>query len=74
MLPDLGRILATLGAILLAIGLLLIWFPGFRLGNLPGDFTISLKNGKIYLPLGSSLLISVLLTLCLWLVQFFRRP
>lgn len=61
-------LLAGLGLILLAG---IIWLLGrfnFPLGGLPGDFRFQSENFSCFIPLASSLLISVLLTLILNLV------
>ncbi|HEY4485995.1 MAG TPA: DUF2905 domain-containing protein [Nitrospiria bacterium] len=74
-LSDLGRILIFLGAALFVIGALILWGPkipglGF-LGRLPGDVRIERNNVSLYIPITTSLLISLLLTLLIWL--FTRR-
>jgi hypothetical protein len=71
--PELGRLLAGLGLLLVIVGALLMWAPSIRLGHLPGDFVIPFKNGRLYLPLGTCLVLSVLLTLVLGLVNLLRR-
>ena len=68
----LGRVLITLGMILVAAGLL-VTFAGrlpFKLGRLPGDIYIHGKNSSFYFPLATCILISVLLSLVMWI---FRR-
>jgi hypothetical protein len=64
-----GRVLIVVGLALTALGLLLTAFPGLRPGRLPGDITLGSGNLRIYLPLGTSLLLSVLLTVVLWLLN-----
>ncbi len=69
---ELGRVLIVAGGVLLAIGLVLVL--GLRvpwLGRLPGDFTFGGPHTRVYVPLGTSLLVSIVLTLLLRL--FFRR-
>jgi hypothetical protein len=71
-LPGLGRLLVIIGATLLLLGVSMLW--GFRipwLGHLPGDFVIRGSNVKVYIPLGTCLLISVVVSLILWV--FGRR-
>ncbi len=66
----LGRTLILAGAILIVIGLL-VSFSGrlpFRIGRLPGDFVIHGKNSVFYFPLMTSLVLSLLLSLALWLI------
>lgn len=62
--------LITLGVILLVMGLLWPLLSKLGLGNLPGDIRIERKNGTFYFPITSSLLVSAILTLILWI---FRR-
>jgi len=66
----LGRWLILLGAVLIGIGALISILPRLPipLGKLPGDLVFRGKNWVFYLPLGSSLLLSLLLTVLLWLI------
>jgi len=60
----LGRGLMTLGAVLLALGLLLWWSPQIPLlGKLPGDLRIERDGFVVYLPLTSCLVVSAALSL-----------
>ena len=61
------------GAVLLAAGLILTFGEKLpiRIGRLPGDIVIRGKNSVFYFPLATSLLLSALLTLGMWL--FNRR-
>ncbi|ATQ67007.1 MULTISPECIES: DUF2905 family protein [Methylosinus] len=61
------KLLIGAGAVLILVGLL--WLLGERLGlgRLPGDIVVDRGNFKIYIPLASSLLVSVLLSLAFWL-------
>jgi hypothetical protein len=70
-LGALGRTLIALGAVVALLGVLLVVadrFPGLRIGKLPGDIFVERDNFRFYLPLGTSLLISIVLSLVLWLV------
>ena len=65
-----GRLLILLGGVLLALGLCLTLFGRVpMLGRLPGDFVHRKGNFTLYVPLASSLLLSVLLTLLLALLR-----
>ena len=71
MSAGLGRTLIFLGAVLIVIGLL-ITFGGklpFRIGRLPGDIVIRGKNSVFYFPLATSILLSLVLSVILWLVN-----
>lgn len=64
------RILIYLGLALIAAGLLWLGAERLGLGKLPGDIVIRRKNFTVYVPLVSSIVISVLLTLIL---RLFKR-
>ena len=65
-----GRFLIILGAILIVVGALISILPRLPIpiGRLPGDLVFRGKNWVFYFPLGTSILLSVVLTLILWLV------
>ncbi len=68
----LGRILIACGVFLLILGVLVILggkLP-LHLGRLPGDIYIRGKNTTFYFPLATCLLLSVVLSVLMWL---FRR-
>jgi hypothetical protein len=67
---DLGRMLILLGGILLLLGIALTAFGGLGLGRLPGDFVYRRGNVTVFFPLMTSILLSIALSLLLWL---FRR-
>lgn len=67
---DIRRSLIILGIVLLLTGLLWPLLSRLGLGRLPGDIAIERGNFRFYFPLVSSLVVSVVLTLLLWL---FRR-
>lgn len=65
-----GRLLVVAGLLLAGIGLLLILgdkLP-FRIGRLPGDIVYKGKNTTFYFPLMTSIILSVLLSLVMWLI------
>ncbi len=73
-LGGLGKLLLAAGAVLAGVGLVLILaerFPGLRIGRLPGDIAVERERFRLYFPLGTSLVVSVVLTLLFWL--FGRR-
>ncbi|HWB83651.1 MAG TPA: DUF2905 domain-containing protein [Bryobacteraceae bacterium] len=68
----LGRVIILMGLALVLLGLL-ITFAGrlpLRLGRLPGDIHIQGRNSSFYFPLTTCILVSVIVSLFLWL---FRR-
>jgi len=71
MSPELGRFLVVVGVLLVILGTLAI--AGIRLpfGRLPGDIAITGDRGGLFVPLGTMLVVSAVLTLLLNL--FIRR-
>ena len=70
-----GRTIVFVGLVMVAIGLLVIGLTrlGLPLGKLPGDLFYRGKNVSVFAPLGTSLLLSVLLSLALFLFNYLRR-
>jgi len=65
-----GRALLVFGAVLLLLGGALIIAEKLGLGRLPGDIVVERKNFRLYAPLATSLLVSVVLTV---LANLFLR-
>ena len=63
------RWLIILGAALLVLGLAWPWLQKLGLGRLPGDIVIERENFRLYLPIGTSLVVSAVITLVLWLIN-----
>ena len=73
---QLGKVLVIAGVVLVGLGLILMLgsrFSFFGLGKLPGDLAYKGRTFSFYFPIVTSLLISVVLTLLLWLFSFFSR-
>jgi len=72
---DLGRILVFFGIVLVVIGgiVMLLGRTGLPLGRLPGDILYRGKNATFYFPLATSILVSVVLSVILYLIGHFRR-
>ena len=64
------RVLVVLGLVLVAAGLLWPWLSKLGLGRLPGDIRIETEGGGFYFPIVTSLVISIVLSIILWI---FRR-
>jgi len=74
-LREIGKLLVVVGVVLVAAGLLLTLggrLP-FRLGRLPGDIAYQGRHGSFYFPIVTCILLSVALTLILWIVNLIRR-
>lgn len=63
------RILVTIGVVLLLVGLAWPWLMRLGLGRLPGDIRIERDGFTFFLPLTTSIVVSVLLTLLFWLLR-----
>lgn len=73
-MPDLTRLLIGLGTLLLVLGALValaarLYLP---LGRLPGDLTWRGRNTTVFVPLASSLLLSLLLSALFWIINRLR--
>ena len=75
MIHDLGKSLLAIGILVAVLGgiLLLADRTGFPLGRLPGDLSFKGKNVSVYFPLGTSILVSLVLSGLLYLISRFRR-
>ncbi|MGA8300846.1 MAG: DUF2905 domain-containing protein [Terriglobales bacterium] len=74
-MAEMGRILVILGIALVVIGgiVMLLGRTGLPLGRLPGDITYRGKNTTFYFPLASSILISVVLSIVMFVIGRLRR-
>jgi hypothetical protein len=64
-----GRAIIAVGVVIVIAGALVEFAPALRLGRLPGDFTFGNQNVRFFLPLGTSLLLSILLTIVVALMN-----
>ena len=72
-MEQLGKILIFAGIVLVAVGLI-IYFAGSKLGwigHLPGDIRIVRENVKIYFPITTMIVLSLLLSLIIYLIRRF---
>jgi hypothetical protein len=68
-----GWMLLALGLVIAGVGLVWILAPSIPwLGRLPGDIGIERENFRFYFPLVTCLLLSVLLSLLVWIIGLFR--
>lgn len=64
-----ARWLIILGIVLVMAGLLWPWLTRLGLGRLPGDIVVERENFRFYFPITSSILISIVLSVILWLLN-----
>ncbi|NLG19254.1 MAG: DUF2905 domain-containing protein [Fibrobacter sp.] len=67
---DVGRFLVVAGTIILVLGLFFMLSDKLPLGKLPGDLQLGSGRFKVYIPVATSILISIVLTL---VINFFSR-
>jgi hypothetical protein len=69
-----GWALVIAGLIIAGIGLIWVLAPGLPpLGRLPGDIVIERPNSRFYFPIVTCIVISVVLSLVVWLIQAVTR-
>jgi len=64
-----AKLFILTGIVLLLVGLIIVAAERFGLGRLPGDIVIEREGFTLYLPLATSLLVSLGLTIVLWLLS-----
>ena len=75
----LGKTLIFIGFLFIITGAILVFYPKLFswFGNLPGDIRIERENSRLFIPLGSMILISVILTVIFnaigWILSFILR-
>jgi Protein of unknown function (DUF2905) len=69
----LGKTMLIIGSIIMATGVLILIFGKIPfIGKLPGDIAVKGKNWSFYFPLASSILLSIILSLILYLIRKFK--
>ena len=74
-LRELGKLLLVIGIVLAGTGALLMFgvkLP-FRLGRLPGDIVVQGRTSSFYFPIVTCIVVSLVLTLIIWVLNSFRR-
>ena len=64
-----SRTLIIIGLIIVAAGILWPWLARLGLGRLPGDIVIERENFAFYAPIATGLLVSIVLSVVLWLIN-----
>ncbi len=76
-MAELGKTFLGIGLILMILGAVLLVSSrlGLPVGRLPGDLHWRSRSGntQVYFPLATSIILSLVLTLILWLLRSFRR-
>jgi hypothetical protein len=63
------RLLIAIGVLLVAVGLAWPWISRLGLGRLPGDIHVQRDGFDFYFPLTTSIVVSLVITLVLWLLR-----
>ena len=66
-----GRILIAVGVGLAMVGIILELAPALRLGRLPGDISFGGQNWRVYIPIATSILLSIILTIVFAAFSYF---
>ena len=70
---ELARVMILIGTVLIVIGLVMLVVPRLPfLGKLPGDILIKKERFTFYFPLATSIVISIIISLVLYLINKFR--
>jgi len=64
-----SRILMVIGVVVALVGVAWPWLSKLPLGRLPGDIRVERPGFSFYFPLMTSILVSVVVSLVLWLVR-----
>jgi hypothetical protein len=70
---QMGKWLIVAGLVIALLGGLMVLLGRIGLFKLPGDLEFGSKNWRVYIPIASCILLSILLTLILWLINYFRQ-
>jgi hypothetical protein len=72
-MEQIGKILLFFGIVIALVGAIIILLGHAGLFKLPGDLEFGGRSWKVYIPIASCIVISVVLTLLLWLINYFKR-
>lgn len=69
-----GKLLIIIGIILIIVGIAITWSDRIPyLGKLPGDISVEKKNFKFYFPVTTSIVLSVLISIILYIIQSIKK-
>lgn len=72
-MQQMGKFLVVVGLVVVLLGVLLMFFDKLPfLGKLPGDISIKRENFRFYFPITTSIILSVVISLLLWLFSQFK--
>ena len=69
-----GKMLIVFGLVIIGVGVLLMFVDKIPfLGKLPGDINIKKENFQFYFPITTSIIISVVLSVIMWLISYLNK-
>jgi uncharacterized membrane-anchored protein YitT (DUF2179 family) len=68
-MSDIGKILIAVGALIVIIGLVMVFAGRLGVGRLPGDFVVRRGNFTFYFPLATSIILSIVISFIFWLMR-----
>ena len=72
-LDPIGRLLIVAGIVLAIVGIVIVAAPAIGIGRLPGDIHIDRGSLQVFIPFGTMILVSIILTILLNVFGFFGR-
>ena len=69
LIRPMGKTLILIGIVIIVVGLIWLVAERFGLGRLPGDIVIQRENVRIYIPIMTMLIISIVLSLVMWFIN-----
>ncbi len=70
---ELAKVMILIGAVLIAVGLVILFFPRLPfVGKLPGDILVKKEHFTFYFPLATSIIISIIISLVLYVINKLR--
>ncbi len=70
---ELAKVMILIGAVLIVVGLVILFFPRLPfVGKLPGDILVKKEHFTFYFPLATSIVISIIISLVLYLINKLR--
>jgi len=74
MMAPFSKILVIVGFIIVGVGILFMYSDKIPfVGRLPGDISIKKENFQLYVPITTSIIISIVLSLIIWVISFFSK-
>ena len=74
MIQQIGKMIVVFGAMMVGVGVLMMLSDKIPfIGKLPGDISMKKDNFQFYFPLTTSIVLSIALSLIMWLISFLNK-